>query len=146
MRYLFEHYALDLDRRELRRDGRLVAVEPQVFDLMAFLVQHRTRVSTKDDLFAAIWNGRIVSDSALTTRLNAARNALGDSGASQRLIRTLRGRGVRFVGEVREVPSGGPTVYDFTSDGPKRWPGRLRRRRELAEVDWHPPCHLPRWR
>ena len=103
MRYLFEDYALDTDRRELRRGRTLVAIEPQVFDLLAYLVQHRDRVVTKDDLFAAVWNGRFVSESALTTRINAARVAVGDNGATQRVIHTLRGRGFRFVlDEVRE--------------------------------------------
>ena len=101
MRYLFEDYALDTDRRELRRGGALVAIEPQVFDLLAYLVQHGDRVVTKDDLFTAVWNGRFVSESALTTRINAARTALGDDGKAQRLLRTLRGRGIRFVGDVR---------------------------------------------
>ena len=77
MRYLFEDYALDTDRRELRRAGALVAIEPQVFDLLAYLVQHGDRVVTKDDLLVAVWNGRFVSESALTTRINAARTALG---------------------------------------------------------------------
>ena len=106
MRYLFEDYALDTDRRELSRGGTLVAIEPQVFDLLAYLVQHGDRVVTKDDLFTAVWNGRFVSESALTTRLNAARTALGDDGKAQRLLRTLRGRGIRFVGEVRELIDG----------------------------------------
>ena len=97
MRYLFEDYALDTDRRELRRGGTLVAIEPQVFDLLAYLVQHGDRVVNKDDLFAAVWNGRFVSESALTTRINAARVAVGDNGATQRVIHTLRGRGFRFV-------------------------------------------------
>jgi len=102
LRYQFNGFALDTDRRELRRESVLVPVEPQVFDLLAYLVQHRDRVVTKDDLLEAVWNGRIVSESALTTRINAVRTALGDSGEAQRLIRTLRGRGVRFVGDVRE--------------------------------------------
>jgi TolB-like protein len=106
LRYLFEDFALDTERRELRRGATLVALEPQVFDLLAHLVQHRQRVSSKDDLISAIWHGRIVSDSALTTRLNAVRGALGDNGEDQRLIRTLRGRGIRFVGEVREAIDG----------------------------------------
>src|SRR5215213_3660976 len=103
LRYLFEDYALDTDRRELRRGGTLVAIEPQVFDLLAYVLKHRDRVVTKDELFAAVWNGRFVSESALTTRINAARVAVGDSGATQRVIHTLRGRGFRFVLEkVRE--------------------------------------------
>lgn len=99
--FLFEDYALDLPRRELRRSECILPIEPQVFDLLAYLVRHHDRVVTKDDLVEAVWNGRIVSESALTTRINAARAALGDNGTTQRLIRTLRRQGLRFVGEVR---------------------------------------------
>src|SRR3984957_5069708 len=80
----------------------MIALQPQVFDLLEYLIRHRDRVATKDDLIAAIWDGRIVSESALTTRINAARTAIGDSGDEQRLIRTLPRKGIRFVGMVRE--------------------------------------------
>ena len=83
MRYLFEEYAIDTDRRELHRGADVVSVAPQVFDLLDYLIRNRERVVSKDDLINAIWNGRIVSDAALTTRLNAARSALGDSGEEQ---------------------------------------------------------------
>ncbi|KRR08293.1 adenylate cyclase 3, partial [Bradyrhizobium jicamae] len=76
---------------------------PQVFDLLDYLIRHRERVVTKDDLIGAIWNGRIVSDAALTTRLNAVRAAIGDTGEEQRLIKTLPRKGFRFVGQVRET-------------------------------------------
>ena len=102
--YLFDEFVLDTDQRELRRDGRPIPLQPQVFDLLAYLVRHRTRVVTKDDLISAIWGGRIVSESALTTRINAARTGIGDSGEAQRLIKTLPRKGVRFVGTVREAP------------------------------------------
>lgn len=102
MRYLFGEYALDTARRELRRGTDVVAVTPQAFDLLDYLIRHRERVVTKDDLIGAIWKGRIVSDAALTTRLNGARTAIGDSGDEQRLIRTLPRKGFRFVGEVQE--------------------------------------------
>ena len=102
MRYLFEDYALDTDRRELRRGTDLVPLTPQVFDLLAYLIQHREVVVSKDDLIAAVWGGRAVSDSALTTRINAARTAIGDTGDQQRLIKTLHRKGIRFVGIVRE--------------------------------------------
>jgi TolB-like protein/DNA-binding winged helix-turn-helix (wHTH) protein/Flp pilus assembly protein TadD len=102
LRYLFEDYALDIDRRELRRHEALIALEPQVFDLLAYLLRNRDRVVTKTDLLAAIWHGRIVSESAMTTRINAARHAVADSGAEQRLIKTLHRKGIRFVGAVRE--------------------------------------------
>jgi TolB-like protein/Flp pilus assembly protein TadD len=102
LRYLFEDYAFDTDRRELHRGPEAVAIAPQVFDLLAYLIRNRERVVSKDDLVKAIWDGRIVSDAALTTRMNAARNAIGDSGEAQRLIKTLPRKGFRFVGNVRE--------------------------------------------
>ena len=101
MLFLFEDYVLDTDRRELRRGTDLVSVEPKVFDFLAYVVENRERVVSKDDLIEAIWGGRIISDSALTTRLNAARAAVADSGQEQRLIKTLPRKGVRFVGAVR---------------------------------------------
>jgi len=91
---------LDPDRRELSRAGQPVALEPQVFDLIGYLVRHRDRVVTRDDLLDAIWNGRVVSESTLTSRINAARRALNDSGEEQRLIRTIARKGLRFVGAV----------------------------------------------
>jgi len=100
--YVFEDYSLDPDRRELRRGADVVGVEPQVFDLLHYLITSRDRVVSKDDLMAAIWNGRIVSESALTSRLTAVRHAIGDSGEEQRLIRTFPRKGIRFVGAVRE--------------------------------------------
>jgi DNA-binding winged helix-turn-helix (wHTH) protein/tetratricopeptide (TPR) repeat protein len=100
--WTFERFTLDADRRELRAGGAPVVVEPQVLDLLIHLVRHRDRMVGKDELFRTIWQGRSVSDSALTTRINAARRALGDDGSGQRLIRTLHGRGFRFVGEVEE--------------------------------------------
>ena len=102
LRYLFEKYAFDTDRRELHRGADSVSIAPQVFDLLEYLIRNRERVVSKDDLINAIWNGRVVSDAALTTRLNVARRAIGDSGEEQRLIKTLPRKGFRFVGEVRE--------------------------------------------
>ncbi|MET4426531.1 winged helix-turn-helix domain-containing protein [Bradyrhizobium sp. RT3a] len=103
MRYLFEEYAFDTDRRELHRGANVVAIAPQVFDLLDYLLRNRERVVSKDDLIKAIWDGRIVSDAALTTRVNVARSAIGDSGEEQRLIKTLPRKGFRFVGPVREA-------------------------------------------
>jgi len=100
--FRFDDHVLDIERRELRRGAEPVALEPQVFDLLVYLVRNRGRVVTKDDLIDGVWGGRIVSDSALTTRLNAARRAVNDSGAEQRVIRTVPRRGVRFIGEVSE--------------------------------------------
>ena len=103
MRYLFEEYAFDTERRELHRGADAVSVAPQVFDLLDYLIRNRGRVVSKDDLINAVWNGRSVSDAALTTRLNVARSAIGDSGEEQRLIKTLPRKGFRFVGPVREA-------------------------------------------
>ncbi len=100
--YVFEGYALDTGRRELRRGNNVIPVQPQVFDLLAYLVLHRDRVVNKEDMIEAIWGGRIVSDSTLTSRINAARTAVGDSGEAQRLIRTIPRKGLRFVGTVQE--------------------------------------------
>jgi TolB-like protein len=110
LRYLFEEYAFDTDRRELHRGADVVSVAPQVFDLLDYLIRNRDHVVSKDDLFNVIWNGRIVSDAALTTRLNVARSAIGDSGEEQRLIKTLPRKGFRFIGPVLEVQGSGYTA------------------------------------
>ena len=111
MPVLFGSYVLDTDRRELKRGGELIALEPQVFDLLVHLVRNRDRVVSKDDLIASVWGGRIVSESTLTSRINAVRRAVGDSGEEQKLIRTLARKGFRFVGDAREQsPSGGPAA------------------------------------
>ena len=102
MLYRFEDLSLDTDRRELRRGASLVRIEPQVFDFLLYLIRNRERVVSKDDLMGAVWGGRIVSESALTNRINAARSAIGDSGEQQRLIKTLQRKGIRFVGAVSE--------------------------------------------
>jgi len=102
LHYEFGEHALDVGRRELRRRGERIAVEPQVFDLIVYLVEHRHRVVSREELISGIWGGRIVSDSAVTTRINAARRALGDSGAAQTVIRTLSRKGVRFIAELRD--------------------------------------------
>jgi TolB-like protein len=101
VKFLFGDYTLDTNRRELCRRSQPIAVEPQVFDLLVYLIEHRDRVVSKDDLIDAVWAGRIVSDSTLTSRINAARKAIGDSGEKQELIRTIARKGLRFVGEAR---------------------------------------------
>src|SRR3954467_12910180 len=100
MMLTFADCEIDTGGRELRRAHQPVHVEPQVFDLLVHLIENRERVVTKDDLIAAVWGGRIVSESTMTSRINAARKALGDSGGEQRLIRTVPRKGMRFVGEV----------------------------------------------
>ena len=101
MQFHFADHTLDTQRRELRRGSEPVAVEPQVFDVLTYLVQNCDRVVSKDDLIASVWGGRVVSDSTLTSRIYAARKAVTDSGGRQQLIRTVARKGHRFVGEVR---------------------------------------------
>src|SRR5215472_3785310 len=111
VQFLFADHALDTDTRELRRGSAPIAVEPQVFDLLVYLVQNRDRVVSKDDLIGSVWGGRIVSESTLTSRINAARKAVGDTGGDQKLIRTIARKGLRFVGVVRAQTKGDEPVH-----------------------------------
>ncbi|WOH54562.1 winged helix-turn-helix domain-containing tetratricopeptide repeat protein [Bradyrhizobium sp. sBnM-33] len=117
LRYFFEDFSFDTARRELRRGTDVIVIAPKVFDLLIYLIGNRERVVSKDDLIRAIWQGRVVSDVALTTRLNAARKAIGDSGDEQRLIKTFPRKGVRFIGTVHETPA--PAGARLASDSPK---------------------------
>ena len=135
MLYRFDDIVLDIGRRELRRGDTLVAIEPQVFDLLEFLIRARERVVSRDDLFAAVWKGRIVSEATLSSRINSARAALGDNGEEQRLIRTFPRKGFRFVGEVREE-SPAPT-----KPAPDTLPQRLKPR--MADPDGPSIAVLP---
>ncbi|WP_342622405.1 winged helix-turn-helix domain-containing tetratricopeptide repeat protein [Pseudomonas alkylphenolica] len=101
MPFAFEDYVLDQERRELTQRGQVVAVGPQVFDLLLQLVSQHERVVSKDELLAAVWTGRIVSESTITSHINAVRKAIGDTGDEQRLVRTVARKGYRFVGQVR---------------------------------------------
>src|SRR5262245_65855708 len=96
MTFIFDDCELQWDRRELCRKGVITHVEPQVFDVLAYLVQHRDRVVSKDELIRVVWAGRFVSDDTLTSRVRAARRAIGDTGADTRLIRSIAGRGFGF--------------------------------------------------
>jgi len=102
LKYHFDDFAMDIDRRELHRGDELIPVEPQVFDLIEYLIRNRERVVSKDDLINAVWQGRIVSDASLASRVSGARSAIQDSGDKQRLIHTVPRKGFRFVGAVRE--------------------------------------------
>ena len=106
MQFFFADHTLDTDTRELCRSGTPISIQPQVFDLLSYLVQNRDRVLSKDDLLSALWGGRIVADSTLATHINAARRAIGDNGEEQALIRTFARKGVRFVGKVQSPAAG----------------------------------------
>ena len=147
--YTFETCQLDPARFELHRAGAAVHVEPQVFEVLVYLVAHRDRVVPKTELLDAIWGDRFVSDSTLTSRLKAARKAIGDDGQGQRLIATVRGVGYRFVATVTDdrppldapptqaarrratqqiryctSPDGVRIAYASTGSGPPRTPSR----------------------
>ena len=136
MIYLFENCSLDTNRRELRRANHLIAIEPQVFDLLQYLIRNREYVVSKDELITQVWNGRIVSESTLSSRITVARQAIGDNGAQQKLIRTIPRKGIRFVGVVREDQNSGgavptsraaqavPTAALLGGGGPPRLPDK----------------------
>jgi pimeloyl-ACP methyl ester carboxylesterase/class 3 adenylate cyclase/DNA-binding winged helix-turn-helix (wHTH) protein len=117
MRYGFGEVTLDTDTYELRTGGRLVDVEPQVFDVLAYLVANRDRVVPKGELLDAVWGDRFVSESALTTRIKQARQAVGDDGQAQRVVRTLHGRGYRFVAP---LDGAGPAAPEPAATAPPR--------------------------
>ena len=118
MTLVFAGHELDLRRQELRRGGEVVHVEPQVFDLLTFLIRNRDRIVCKDEILDTIWDGRIVSEAALSSRINAARKAIGDSGNDQIFIRTFHKRGFRFVADATELPD------DAATSGRRRRGGR----------------------
>jgi TolB-like protein len=105
MRYRFDRFELDAERFELREDGAPLTAEPQVLSLLLFLVANRDRLVGKDEIIETVWRGRIVSDSALSSRVKSARRLLGDDGGAQRFIRTVHGRGFRFIADVEEAPT-----------------------------------------
>src|SRR5215831_7877958 len=108
--FLFNNYSLDCERRELRVGSTAITIEPQVFDILVYLIENRDRVVSKDDLIGSVWGGRIVAESTLTSRINAVRKALGDSGEKQDFVRTFARRGFRFVAPV-QVKSDGAQAF-----------------------------------
>jgi DNA-binding winged helix-turn-helix (wHTH) protein/pimeloyl-ACP methyl ester carboxylesterase len=122
----FEGFVLDLATFELRRDGAHVPIEPQAFDVLVHLVRHRDRVVSKAELMDEVWGGRFVTETAVTSRIKQARRALGDDGQSQRMIRTVHGRGYRFVPELLGNPEPSPGMP--SADAPPAAPAASRGR------------------
>ncbi len=135
VRFEFGEHSLDIDRHQLRRRDEAVVIEPQVFDLLAYLLRNRDRVVSRDDLIARVWGGRIASASAVTTRINAARRAVGDNGAAQTVIRTVARKGVRFVAEVRE----------YGTDASRDAGAEVERERTLATILFTDIVDSTRW-
>lgn len=159
MRYRFEDCELDTETHELRRGGAVQAVQPQVFDLLCHLVRNPDRLITRDELIGRIWGGRIVSEAAIDSRINAARRAVGDDGTRQAVIRTVARRGIRFVAPIRQegapAAAGAPvqTVrFCRSADGTRiayglsgTGPPLLRAGHWLTHLDhdWHSPIWRP---
>lgn len=116
----FGQFVLDTQRYELRSGAELIRVEPQVFDVLTQLVSNAHRFVSKGELFDSVWGGRFVTEAALTSRIKAARRALGDDGESQRFIRTVRGRGYQFVGTLTadEPPAPAPQEIAVPDEPP----------------------------
>ena len=115
MPYRIGAYLIDPRTYEIREDGRPVPVEPQVFDLLIMLIENRQRTVSKDEIIEQVWKGRIISDATLSSRIKSARQALGDDGAAQKLIRTIHGRGFRFVGDVEQLDPPGAAETDASA-------------------------------
>ncbi|AFL50194.1 TolB-like protein [Sinorhizobium fredii] len=126
MQFAFGDYVLDPERRELTLRSQVVTVGPQVFDLLLHLIMNRDRVVSKDDLLQAVWSGRIVSESTITSHINAVRKAIGDSGEEQRLVRTVARKGFRFIGEIGEaLQTGGAGTVGHASSESSEPPSAL---------------------
>lgn len=106
MNYSFGEFTLDTAGLELRADGAPVSVEPKVLEILIYLVENRDRVVTRDELIDTIWEGRFISDAAVSSAIYAVRNAVGDSGAAQNMVKTMHGRGFRFVASTVESGTG----------------------------------------
>jgi len=133
MIYQFDQFELDIARFELREEGAVQPLEPQVFTLLAYLIEHRERLVPKNELFEKLWDGRVVTDSALTSRIKSARQVLGDSGKAQQFIKTIHGKGFRFVADVRFAHS---TSTVLPGDGTEKPDVAIELIRELARLRW----------
>ncbi|MDA7088599.1 winged helix-turn-helix domain-containing protein [Pseudomonas sp. SA3-5] len=121
MPYRFEEFEINIEQASLTRGDEEVALEPRAYALLLLLIRNRERVVSKDEIIEQLWQGRFTSDSAVTTCLKTLRKALQDDGERQRFIRTLRGRGFRFVAQVSEVLAESPVIVSIESESPPDW-------------------------
>lgn len=140
MVWTFGAFRLDPGRFELTRDGRQVRLEPQVMTLLVHLVRNNRRLVSKDDIITAVWNGGIVSDASIASRVRSAREAVGDDGDRQDIIRTVHGRGYRFVAEVREEQE---AVLSATADAPPQPLPQESARPSIAVLPFRPLAVSP---
>jgi len=133
MIYQFDQFELDITRFELREEGAVQPLEPQVFGLLAYLIENRERLVPKNELFEKLWDGRVVTDSALTSRIKSARQVLGDSGKTQQFIKTIHGKGFRFVADVRSAHG---TSMVLPGDGTEIPDVAVELIRDLARLRW----------
>ena len=140
LKFRFSDFEIDVARYELRRAGKVIAIEPQVFDLLVYLVRNCNRIVSKDELIDAVWLGRIVSEAAFSSRLSAARRAIGDDGAGQMFIRTHYKRGFSFVGKIEshptpaDSPAATPAIQPAVTDAVARAPAIVRCDRPYVAV------------
>ncbi|MEM9707679.1 MAG: winged helix-turn-helix domain-containing protein [Pseudomonadota bacterium] len=127
MKYLFDDFEVDLSLRELRAGGERRPIEPKAFDLLVMLIENRARVVAKDELVDRLWDGRFITDSAMSTAVKAVRQAIRDDGRTQRFIRTVHGRGFRFVGDAKTADAGHSVTTATKEDA--ETPNNLRKRR-----------------
>jgi pimeloyl-ACP methyl ester carboxylesterase/DNA-binding winged helix-turn-helix (wHTH) protein len=138
MIYRFGDYSLDPAGFELRHGDDIIPVEPQVFSLLALMIENRAHVVSKDDLIASVWDGRIVSEATLSSRISAARRAVGDTGDAQAVIKTIRSRGFRFVADVIEIGNAAPAYAPSSQPGPSGESSR----QKIRFCDSHDGTHI----
>ncbi len=140
MRYHFGPFRLDVAGRELLHETNPVAIEPMVFDCLAFLLMHRDRMVSRDELVAEVWGGRFVSEATISGRMKSARQAIGDDGRTQKYIRTVHGRGFRFVGSVSEQPAAiAAEAAEPSADLPESDPVGAASNGDTIGLDMRPP-------
>src|SRR5215475_2567101 len=119
--FRFANFEIDVARHELRCGGKIIPIEPQVFDLLVHLIRNRNRIVSREELIDAVWKGRVISEATLSSRVSAVRRAIGDNGDDQLFVRTHHKRGFRFVGQVAPYETVTPDRRPVAASGPEAW-------------------------